>query len=128
MELRNGYKVIYEKAKNGQRTFYASKTNTCNPASDDEIASFVDNNFAGKVIYEHAGKFYVSAETLPAYNEEGMPTDACISDAFDQVFVESSKIEEEPKVLKVEEPEVLKVEEPEVPEAEELADSTEENA
>ena len=40
MNLKNGYKVIYEKAENGSRVFYASETGECNPAVDFKIAIF----------------------------------------------------------------------------------------
>ena len=85
MELQNGYKVIYEKAADGKRTFYASKSNAYPAAEDIELASFDDADFEGKVIYEHKGKFYVSVGNLPAYDENGMPTDTLI-EGFDEVF------------------------------------------
>ena len=85
MNLQNGYKVIYEKAADGKRTFYASKS-TAYPNEDDlVIASFNDADYRGKVIYEYKGKFYVSTGALPAYDENGEPTDTVI-EGFDKVF------------------------------------------
>lgn len=86
MKLQNGYKVIYEKAADGKRTFYASKSNVYPTSEDVEIASFSDADFAGKVIYEHAGKFYVSNGSLPEYDENGKPKDSAV-EGFDEIFV-----------------------------------------
>lgn len=88
MNLRNGYKVIYEKAEGGKRTFFASKSNAYPAADDIELASFNDEDYRGKVIYEYKGKFYVSTGAVPAYNENGEPTDTVI-EGFDKVFVET---------------------------------------
>ena len=79
MNLQNGYKVIYEKTADGKRTFYAAKSNeypTRNEVGeiiDDIVASFEDSKFLGKTIYEHKGKFYVSAGRVPAYDKDGEP-------------------------------------------------------
>lgn len=89
MNLQNGYKVIYEKATNGNRIFYASKSNSYPAADDVELASFSDADFAGKVIYEHEGKFYVSTGSVPAFNENGEPIDEAI-EGFESVLVESN--------------------------------------
>ena len=86
MKLENGYKVIYEKAVDGTRTFYASKTGMCDPEVDDVVATFVDADYRGKMVYEHAGKFYVTTGAVPAFDENGVPTDECLT-AFDKVFV-----------------------------------------
>lgn len=86
MNLQNGYKVIYEKAAGGARTFYASKS-TAYPNDDDiVIATFNDEEFRGKVVYEHNGKFYVSKEAVPVYDKNGEPTDTAI-EGFEEVFV-----------------------------------------
>ena len=94
MNLQNGYKVIYEKAADGKRTFYASKSNAYPAADDVVLASFNDADFAGKVIYEYAGKFYVSTGAIPTYNENGEPADTVI-EGFDKVFVEDEESEED---------------------------------
>jgi hypothetical protein len=78
MDLKNGYKVIYEKAADKKRAFYASKTGLFEDAEliSDEIA------IGGyKLIYEKKGKFYGSTTGFPA--EE----DACLT-FLDKVFVE----------------------------------------
>jgi hypothetical protein len=89
MNLQNGYKVIYEKAADGKRTFYASKSAVYPNDDDLVIASFNDEDYRGKVIYEHKGKFYVSTGAVPNYNENGEPTDTII-EGFDQVFKKAS--------------------------------------
>ena len=79
MDYKNGYKVVYEVAADGKRTFYAAKSNeypTRNEAGeiiDDVVASFEDADFLGKTIYEYKGQFYVSAGRVPAYDEDGEP-------------------------------------------------------
>lgn len=124
MVYKNGYKVVYEIAADGKRTFYATKSNAY-PATDDiELASFTDAEYAGKTIYEYKGEFYVSTGAVPAYNEDGTPKDQKIA-GFEKLFVEetsatpaaaSEPVVEEP----VAEPE--QTAEPEVEEDEPVAD------
>ena len=94
MKLQNGYKVIYEKAANGKRTFYASKTGVFADAeviTEAEIGKY-------KLIYEKAGSFYGSETGIPA---EG---DYCFTE-FDKVFkAASEEPKEEPKDEVVETP------------------------
>jgi hypothetical protein len=92
MELKNGYKVIYEVAADGKRTFYASKSNAYPAADDVVIASFNDVDYIGKVIYEYKGDFYVSTGSVPAYNKDGVPTDKKI-EGFDQVFKKADAVQ-----------------------------------
>jgi hypothetical protein len=78
MNLQNGYKVIYEKAADGKRTFYASKTGVFADAeviTEAEIGKY-------KLIYEKNGRFYGSETGIPTDN------DYCFAD-FDKVFVAS---------------------------------------
>ena len=87
MKLQNGYKLVYERAADGKRTFYASKTGY--PTENDlELASFVDTDFIGKIVYEHKGKFYVPTGKVPAYDDNGVPTDALLfsDEKFNEVF------------------------------------------
>lgn len=83
MKLQNGYRVVYEKIADGIRTFYATKTNVCDPKVDDKIAEAEIGKY--RLIYEKGGRFYGS--------ETGIPTDSdfCF-EAFDAIFVE--KVEE----------------------------------
>lgn len=93
MNLKNGYKLIYEKAADGKRTFYASKSNY--PTSEDvKLASFADADYRGKVIYEHNGKFYISAGRIPAYDENGNPVDTVI-ESLVNVFEETGDADDE---------------------------------
>ena len=93
MDYKNGYKVVYEFAANGERTFYAATTSTYpnrdkdGNITDTKLASFVDADFEGKTIYEYKGEFYVSTGALPAYNEDGTPKDNKIK-GFEKLFVE----------------------------------------
>lgn len=94
MKLENGYKVIYEKAADGKRTFYASKSGVFADAEvicEAEIGKF-------KLIYEKGGRFYGS--------ETGIPTegDYCFVD-FDKVFVKEEVKEEAKEEEPVETPE-----------------------
>ena len=77
MNLQNGYKVIYEKAADGKRTFYATKNVVCDPTVDDKIIEATIGEY--KLIYEKDGRFYGS--------ETGIPTDSdhCFEE-FDKVF------------------------------------------
>lgn len=93
MIYKNGYKVVYEIAADGKRTFYAAKS-TAYPTRDEDgnitdtvLATFDDAEFAGKTVYEYAGEFYVSTGAVPAYNEDGTPADEKIK-GFEALFVE----------------------------------------
>lgn len=117
MNYKNGYKVVYEVAADGKRTFYAAKSNVypnydeAGKITDTELATFNDADFAGKTIYEYAGEFYVSTEAVPAYNEDGTPKDEKIK-GFEKLFVEET---EEPAAAAVVEEEVeAEEDEPEV--------------
>jgi hypothetical protein len=83
MNLQNGYKVIYEKAADGKRTFYASKTGLFADAevvTEAEIGKY-------KLIYEKAGRLYGS--------ETGVPTgDDYYFTAFDKVTVMTEAADE----------------------------------
>lgn len=75
MNLQNGYKVIYEKIADGERTFFASKldgTKATQIGDAIEIGKY-------KLVYEKDGQIYGS--------ETGVPTkgDDCF-DAFNAVF------------------------------------------
>lgn len=96
MIYKNGYKVVYEVAADGKRTFYAAKSNVYPTRNEDGnitdtvLATFDDAEFAGKTIYEYAGEFYVSTGTVPAYNEDGTPADEKIA-GFEPLFVEGAE-------------------------------------
>ena len=81
MNYKNGYKVVYEIAADGKRTFYAAKSDIYPTRDEDgkiidtELATFNDADFAGKTIYEYKGEFYVSDGALPAYDKDGIPKD-----------------------------------------------------
>ena len=85
MNLKNGYKVIYEQAAGGKRDFYASKSVTYPNEDDLVIASFNDEAFRGKLIYERDGKIFVSDKSMPTYDENGNPADTVI-EGFDKIF------------------------------------------
>jgi hypothetical protein len=78
MELKNGYKVIYDKAANGEHVFYASKTGVF--ADAEEIVRATAGEY--KLIYEKAGKFYGSKTGIPAED------DYCFVE-FNKVFIET---------------------------------------
>ena len=85
MELKNGYKVIYEKAADGKRTFYGSKLGTFTDA--EQIGEAIEIG-KYKLIYEKNGKIYCSESNVPNFNENGEPADTII-EGFDKVFVET---------------------------------------
>lgn len=80
MILQNGYKKIYEHAANGERTLYATVNDVCDPAVDTKLGSFVEAEFAGRMLYEYHGKVYAAVANVPAYDENGVPTDDCVLD------------------------------------------------
>lgn len=86
MTLQNGYKVLYDTAADGKRTFYASKTGLFKDA--DIIAEAIIGEY--KLVYEKDGNFYGSTTGIPA---EG---DHCFEE-FRAVFEEgySAEVEED---------------------------------
>lgn len=111
MNLQNGYKVIYEKSADGERTFFASKTGLF--ADAEQIGEkFEIGKY--KLIYEKNNKIYGSETGVPAED------DFCF-DAFEAVFSvtktaasnskRSNRSAAKAETPKVEEP---KVEAPEV--------------
>ena len=115
MTLQNGYKVVYEVAKDGKRTFYAAKSNVYPNADDLVIASFDDADYRDRVIYEYKGSFYVSeAGHTPAYDENGVPTDERLA-AFDQVFLAAGSAAAVAAVEETEPAVVVEDDEPETP-------------
>ena len=90
MNLQNGYKVIYEKAADGKRTFYASKTGVF--ADAEKILEATIGEY--KLIYEKNGQFYGSTSGIPTED------DYCFVE-FDKVFkktaAEDSTTENEPE-------------------------------
>ncbi len=78
MDLKNGYKVIYDVAKDGERNFYASKTGVF--ADAEPILEGVKIGDY-KLIYEKNGMFYGSTTGIPTAD------DYCFVE-FNKVFVE----------------------------------------
>ncbi len=85
MNLQNGYKVIYEKAADGKRTFLASKTGVF--ADAEVIAELEMSKY--KLIYEKNGKIYCSESGVPSGNDQ------CFKD-FDKAFVTDMPTVDEP--------------------------------
>lgn len=90
MELKNGYKVIYDKATNGEHIFYASESGIF--ADAEEIAKIAAGEY--KLVYEKAGRVYGSESGIPA---DG---DHCFVE-FDKVFAEAAS---EPAVVNEKQP------------------------
>jgi hypothetical protein len=66
MNLQNGYKVIYEKATNGEHVFFASKTGTFTDA--EELGRLIEGEY--KLIYEKNGQLFSSSTGIPAESDE----------------------------------------------------------
>jgi hypothetical protein len=116
MELKNGYKVIYEVVDNedATRTFYAVNKE----GKAEEIFTATIGKYS--LVYEKDGQLYGSEKRVPT------DKDVCL-DAFDKVFAEATAeaatpapaVEEdiEPAVTEPEVPEVPEVDDPEDPDA-----------
>jgi hypothetical protein len=88
MNLQNGYKVIYEKAADGKRTFYATKNVVCDPTVDDKIIESTIGEY--KLIYEKDHEFYGSTSGIPSDTD-----DVCLTtENFKKVFVKDYTGEE----------------------------------
>jgi hypothetical protein len=94
MDYKNGYKVVYEFAANGERTFYAATTSTYpnrdkdGNITDTKLASFVDADYVGKTIYEHEGQFYVANTADAKFDADGKPTGTLL-EGFEAILGEA---------------------------------------
>jgi hypothetical protein len=94
MDYKNGYKVVYEFAANGERTFYAATTSTYpnrdkdGNITDTKLASFVDADYVGKTIYEHEGQFYVANTADAKFDADGKPTGTLL-EGFEAILEEA---------------------------------------
>ena len=96
MNLKNGYKVLYDAVDGTERVITASKTGT--PESAEEILRTVMGEY--KLIYQDADhKIRGSVSGIPAADDK-------VFTEFDKVFVEATSNEETPAPTNVEEPEV----------------------
>ena len=113
MKLQNGYKVIYEKVADGERTFFADKL-------DGTDATIIGNTSFKigeyKLVYEKDGSIYGSTS--------GAVKDGVRIEAFDEVFVASDSDAATPAKLNTEEgpDEAISVEDEESGEDEEYGD------
>ena len=91
MNLQNGYKVIYEKIADGERTFFADKmdgTDATQLGDAIQVGKY-------KLVFEKDGQIYGS--------ETGKTEDGVCLEAFDKVLVEGYEEEvQEPAPANVE--------------------------
>lgn len=108
MNLKNGYKVLYDAVDSEERVITASKTGS--PEGAEEILRVAKNEY--KLIYQNAAhKICGSVTGIPAADDR-------VFNEFDKVFVEATSEEETPAPANVEEPQTeTPVVEPEVPTA-----------
>ena len=99
MKLQNGYKVIYEKAADGKRTFYASKSGIF--ADADKIAEAVIGQY--KLIYEKAGKIYGSESGVPADGDYYFADFAKVFEVAEEPVATAAAAETTPEEVVVEE-------------------------
>lgn len=98
MNLQNDYKVLYEKAADGKRTFYASKTGLFEDA--EVIAEIASSEY--KLIYEKNGKIFGSITGVPAADDYRFAAfDAVLATATEATDVASvedpaNEVEDEP--------------------------------
>lgn len=102
MELKNGYKLIYEVVVDGVRSFRASKTGAPVVGNEDlDIELFSSKIGEYKLVYEYKGNLYGATAGVPTYDENGMPMDKCLTDTenFKRVFVEGYEVAEVAEVV-----------------------------
>jgi hypothetical protein len=112
MDLKNGYKVIYEKAADGNRTMYAAEStkyptrNEDGTIADAVLASFVDADFKGKTVYEKDGKFYYADTNAAKFDKDGNPTgtEITFTEGVNPFIEKEEQDNEQPVTQAVEEP------------------------
>ena len=87
MKLQNGYKVIYEKIADGERTFFADKLDGNGAKQLENTDGTVFEIGKYKLVFEKDGHIYGS--------ETGNIEDGIHFDAFDEVLVEAEANGEE---------------------------------
>lgn len=106
MELKNGYKVIYDEAANGEHIFSASKTGVF--ADAEELVKIAAGEY--KLVYEKDGKLYGSATGIPADGDthlSGFDKVIVADDEGEEASTEPDAVNEEPAADPIaEEPEV----------------------
>jgi hypothetical protein len=87
MDYKNGYKVAYEVAANGERAIYASTTtkypnrDEAGMITDDNLAKFVDADFNGKTVYEDKnGDFFVADTNAAKFDADGNATGVALAE------------------------------------------------
>ena len=96
MNLKNGYKVLYDVVDGADRVITASKTGS--PEGAEEILRTAVGEY--KLIYQDAEhKIRGSVTGIPAADDK-------VFTEFDKIFVEATSEEETPAPTNVEEPEV----------------------
>jgi hypothetical protein len=106
MDLKNGYKKVYETAEG----VFATKNNTCDPSVDSELAEGMLNKIlpSGAFVYEKNGKIYVvSNGGLPSFDENGESLDLD-TELFDMVTIQEEEVTTTSDSLEDDEPEVPK--------------------
>ena len=74
MDLKNGYKKVYETAEG----VFATKNNTCDASVDTQLAEGMLNKMlpSGAYVYEKNGKIYATSNgSLPSFDENGESLD-----------------------------------------------------
>ena len=116
MNLKNGYKVLYDAVDGAERVITASKTGSSEGA--EEILRTAVNEY--KLIYQDAEhKIRGSVTGIPAADDK-------VFTEFDKVFVEDTSEEEAPAPTNIEEPEVPATPVVDEPEEEPTTDPEEE--
>ena len=104
MDYKNGYKVAYEVAANGERAIYASTTNKypnrdeAGKIADDNLAKFVDADFKGKTVYEDKnGEFFVANTNAAKFDKDGNATGTSLAELNKKEKNTTTVIENEEK-------------------------------
>ena len=113
MNLKNGYKVMYEVIEGSERVFSASKTGLF--ADAEEIARFSIGSY--KVVYQRGTEFF-------AIDAEGVETRL---EAFDKIFVEATSGDSNSDIPSTQDPVIPEPTEPKEDETEATPEDPEES-
>lgn len=85
MDLKNGYKKVYETTKG----MFATKNNTCDPSVDSKLANGMLNKTlrSGEYVYEKNGKIYTTLNGVPSFDKNGESLDQD-TELLDRVTIE----------------------------------------
>ena len=89
------YKLIYETKVDGEARFAGSESGIPNAEADTIFKLTREELENYTLVYSYKGKVYATTEKVPAYDENGMPTDLCLDETAEAAGSDTTSATEE---------------------------------